>query len=434
MAISKVVLNGRTLIDFTSDTVTPDTLEADYTATDASGQQITGTYTGPSGTITITENAENIDVTQYAFANVEVASAMGATENWYLLGSFPSVYENSSITSIGMRAFWNNQAIEELSLSNCTRIGASAFASCSNLQSIYAPMLDLVDTTAFIHCINLSQISFPSLYTISSGAFSNCKKLESVYIPVCTTISTNAFRSCAKLTSLYALNCKSIGTAAFGDCFGLETVSFPSCSSIANGAFSSCTKLQYISLPECTNIGLSAFSGCYSLSYAYIPKASSINTQTFVNCSSLLSIYAPQVRAIYSSGFAYCRNLPSIYLQSACILYPNAFYTCSNMSIAIFGGGQTVSSGYLSGAVFNACHKLISLYFLQSFVMRLSISGAFASTPIAGYTEYTDGVYGSIYVPESLYSAYISSTNWTIFSERLVSISPSEIETLLGGL
>lgn len=46
MANNKVVYDGATLIDLTSDTVTPETLLTGATAHDASGAQITGTATG----------------------------------------------------------------------------------------------------------------------------------------------------------------------------------------------------------------------------------------------------------------------------------------------------------------------------------------------------------------------------------------------------
>ena len=43
MANNKVVYGGRTLIDLTSDTVTPDKLASGVTAHDKSGTKITGT-------------------------------------------------------------------------------------------------------------------------------------------------------------------------------------------------------------------------------------------------------------------------------------------------------------------------------------------------------------------------------------------------------
>lgn len=45
MAVNKVVYAGTTLVDLTSDTVTPETLAEGVTAHDASGSIITGTMT-----------------------------------------------------------------------------------------------------------------------------------------------------------------------------------------------------------------------------------------------------------------------------------------------------------------------------------------------------------------------------------------------------
>ena len=49
-------------------------------------------------------------------------------------------------------------------------------------------------------------------------------------------------------------------------------------------------------------------------------------------------------------------------------------------------------------------------------------TSTFTSTPIAGYTTSTGGVYGSIFVPASLYDRYISATNWVTYSSRFVSV------------
>jgi hypothetical protein len=46
----------------------------------------------------------------------------------------------------------------------------------------------------------------------------------------------------------------------------------------------------------------------------------------------------------------------------------------------------------------------------------------FYSTPIGGRTTSTGGVYGSVFVPSSLYSSFITATNWTSISARIVSV------------
>lgn len=81
MAFSKIILNGTTLMDLTSDTVATTNLISPNTAHDAAGLPITGIAEKgitPSGTINITSNGSH-DVTQYA--NAEVNVPVGSTIN-----------------------------------------------------------------------------------------------------------------------------------------------------------------------------------------------------------------------------------------------------------------------------------------------------------------------------------------------------------------
>lgn len=74
MAISKVILNGTTLMDVTSDTVDASNLLSGYYATGADGVRFSGSYVVPTGTINITQSG-NTDVTHYATASVAAGSA-----------------------------------------------------------------------------------------------------------------------------------------------------------------------------------------------------------------------------------------------------------------------------------------------------------------------------------------------------------------------
>ena len=94
-----------------------------------------------------------------------------------------------------------------------------------------------------------------------------------------------------------------------------------------------------------------------------------------------------------------------------------AFAYCVSLTAVSIPACTTIGS-----YAFQACYNLLSLYLTGSSVAKLNYSNAFSSTPIAGYTTSTGGVYGSIFVPSSLYSTYIASTNWTYFSSRFVSI------------
>lgn len=70
MAVSKVILNGTTLMDVTVDTVTASTLASGYQATGADGQKVTGTHTDwPDGDLLgygdVTSNLVNVGTADY---------------------------------------------------------------------------------------------------------------------------------------------------------------------------------------------------------------------------------------------------------------------------------------------------------------------------------------------------------------------------------
>ena len=117
------------------------------------------------------------------------------------------------------------------------------------------------------------------------------------------------------------------------------------------------------------------------------------------------------------SAFYGCSVLPSITLPKCKSLYAT-FYNCSSLSIASFP-----ECNYIGSSTFSNCWNLLSLYLLSTSVATLINSAVFTSTPVAGYTTYTNGVYGSIYVPMSLLDQYKAATNWSFFSSRFVGVS-----------
>ena len=88
------------------------------------------------------------------------------------------------------------------------------------------------------------------------------------------------------------------------------------------------------------------------------------------------------------------------------------------------------SATQISNRAFSQCYNLLSFYLLGPTVLPLQNINAFATTPISNYTTSTGGVYGSIYVPESLYSSYITATNWATYSARFVSMTDAEISAV----
>ena len=144
-----------------------------------------------------------------------------------------------------------------------------------------------------------------------------------------------------------------------------------------------------------SKIGVNAFAYCSSLTTASFPATTSIGGSAFVNCSSLTTASFPAATSIGTYAFA----------------------SCFSLAIARFPSADFIGIG-----AFSKCYKLLSLYLTGSTVVRLGNDNAFNSTPISGYTTSTGGVYGSIFVPASLYDSYISAANWSVYSSRFVSV------------
>ena len=197
------------------------------------------------------------------------------------------------------------------------------------------------------------------------------------------------------ITSFKHSSVTKIGQGAFAYCFSLQTVSFPACTSIGNSAFYACSNLTAVSFPSCTSIG----------------------TGAFYTCSKLTAVSFPSCPSIGNSAFAFCFSLQTVSFPACTSIGSGAFYACSNLTAVSFPSCTSIRN-----YAFCRCVKLLSLYFTGSGVISLAHSNAFSSTPIAGYTTSTGGVYGSIYVPSSLLASYKTATNWTYFSNRFVGI------------
>ena len=187
-----------------------------------------------------------------------------------------------------------------------------------------------------------------------------------------TNIGQYAFESCSLLSRITCPSCSTIGTYAFKDCLVLNNVSFSLCTIIGSSAFQNDQQLETVSFPEATEVNIYGFGSCVALSDTSFPK----------------------LQSIYQFAFNRCESLSVLSLPSAKSIYANAFKECTN---------------------------LISLYLLGSEYCSLFNSNAFSSTPIGGYSTVA-GQYGTIYVPSSMYSSYITMSNWITLSNRFSSM------------
>lgn len=134
----------------------------------------------------------------------------------------------------------------------------------------------------------------------------------------------------------------------------------------------------------------------------------SLRTYAFQSQSLLTYVSLPKCKALAQGAFYACRTLPEIYLPKCETILTSAFTGCYSLSTVRFD----VLSNIAGGGHFRACSALTSLYLLWSSVCSISAAASasmFSSTPIM------DGT-GFIYVPSSLYSAYINHSVWGTWS------------------
>ena len=240
-----------------------------------------------------------------------------------------------------------------------------------------------------------------------------------------------AFRHCYNLTTVNFPQAGIIGSYAFTSCYNLTTASFQQAGIIGSYAFQYCSKLTTISFPQVSSIGYSAFQSCYSLTTASFPQAGIIGSYAFYYCFNLTTVSFPQASSIGNSAFQYCSKLTTISFPQVSSIGLYAFANCYSLTKVIFSKTST-AQGTIYTYAFRSCYHLTSLYLLASTLYRLSSNyTAFQSTPISNYTASTGGVHGSIFVRQSLYDAYISSTNWSYYSSRFVGLTDEQVEYVM---
>ena len=146
------------------------------------------------------------------------------------------------------------------------------------------------------------------------------------------------------------------------------------------------------------------------------PNVKTINTTAFYNCASLTTLNFPVATEIGSNAFNGCINLPTVSFPNVTSIEAYAFQNCLSLTTVIL---QNVKS--IGRSAFNTCKNLVELNLggVDS-IPTLGIN-VFNTTPIGGYST-SDGRYGSVFVPASLYSSFLTANMWSSISSRIVSV------------
>lgn len=332
-----------------------------------------GTYTAPSGIAYSPVIVNTIDIEKVIASNAS-----------QLLDS----YYNSTITSIRTYAF-TTMPFKRVELTALERVASYAFAQCGYL----------------------SFVSLPNISSITSELFYGCFRLESVYCPNVSSIDTRAFQNCSALTEASYPNVKQIGLGAFTGCSSLQTAYFPEAATALNGGqFQGCTNLVSVHLPKWNGATNGMFSACNNLPSIDMPAVKNLGQYAFGYCSKLSIASFSSLLSIGSSAFYGCWSLASLCIPNVKSVYQRAFYSCSKLKTLVFGADYAS----FSASAFMYC-SLTSLYLSGTSVYTLANSNAFTYTPISQDAS------ARIYVPSALYSSYLTATNWTRFSSKMLS-------------
>ena len=245
------------------------------------------------------------------------------------------------------------------------------FLECVNLISIMIPSsVTLIGLRAFYKCTALEEVIFGEnsrLSTIQQGAFGECSSLLSIKIPIGVTSTNYTFEECSSLKSVIFEDnsqLKSIGEYTFKDCSSLISVAFGNNSqlnSIGDYAFVNCSSLESIKIPKnVTKIGDNVFKNCCEVERITVEEGNKnfksegnclIFSNNYLICGCKNSIIPSYVKGIADWAFYNCSGLKSIKIPSGVTSIGDfAFMDCNSLiSIIIPRGVTTIGSNVFGG-------------------------------------------------------------------------------------
>ena len=176
------------------------------------------------------------------------------------------------------------------------------------------------------------------IMSIPGSYFSGLTMMKTASCEQCSIIGSCGFYKCTNLSSIYFPECISVLDSAFESCASLTNVYLPKCEKIYYKAFHSCTRLVSVSIPLCSYLGAAVFQLDSALTSIYMPNVQFIGSWAFKGCSSL-SVVDCIASMISSCAFSDCKNLKSLYLRGSSVAYlrhSSTFYGVSYSKLKIY--------------------------------------------------------------------------------------------------
>ncbi len=226
----------------------------------------------------------------------------------------------SSVKSIGKSIFDNSGITEILNLENTviTSIPSKAFYQCSNLEAIsLSNLITTINDDAFAGCSSITTLVIPdSVSSIGRRALATMLSLEDLTIPFIGNNSTTTSGSIGYLfggvsytdnasvvpTSLTDLTISGVGytlvipSYAFYQASHIENITLStSVLTIGSNSFAECSSLETINIPNSiTSIGEKAFAMDVSLTQMIIPTSvATIGSNILYGCENIDSLTLP---------------------------------------------------------------------------------------------------------------------------------------------
>ncbi len=192
---------------------------------------------------------------------------------WYdIRSSVANVVIESSVTSIGNRAFYNCDNLSSVTMSNkVTSIGKQAFFACTSLTSVVIPKkVSSIGFEAFAGCGSLTSVTIGySVTEIVGSTFSYCTSLTSITIPNSVTrINLYAFFGCGSLTDVYYTGTEeqwnSISIGSYNSSLTSATIHYNYATSSSTKPVSELSSAQFAPATSDTTTRTAQFTGLSS--------------------------------------------------------------------------------------------------------------------------------------------------------------------------